>query len=199
MTGDVYSGKAQWNSTTGPWGSSANWKDTVGGGPSGVPGVSGYATDTATFGSAVPSGDAFVVLNGVAPVLSNLIFSNSNASYTILQGTGTTGLTLTGTGGSSPAAVTVISGSHTVAVPILLASNLAVSSSGSLTLSGNLSDGGFDKSLTVDGTGTLILAGSDSYGGGTMVEAGTLDVSQCIRPADGIESDGGCRRDAALR
>ena len=119
----------------------------------------------------------FVALDGVAPVLSNLIFSNSNASYTILQGTGTTGLTLTGTGGSSPAAVTVISGTHTVAVPILLASNLDVSSSGRLTLSGNLSDGGLAKSLTLDGGGTLVLSGSDTYGGGTDVRTGTLYIT----------------------
>ena len=53
ITGNVYSGQAEWNATSGPWGTSANWKDTVGGGPSGAPGVLGYATDTATFGAAV--------------------------------------------------------------------------------------------------------------------------------------------------
>ena len=108
ITGNVYSGKAEWIATSGPWGTSANWQDTVGGGPSGAPGVSGYATDTATFGTAAASGTATVTLDSAAPVLSNLVFSNSNASYLILQGSGTTGLTLTGTDGSSPAAVTVI-------------------------------------------------------------------------------------------
>ena len=108
-------------------------------------------------------------------MLSNLVFSNSNASYSILQGTGTTGLTLTGTGGSSPAAVTVISGTHSVEAPILLDSNLVVSSSGSLTLGGSVSDGGLDKSLTLDGGGTLILAGTDSYTGGTRGRRGNAD------------------------
>ena len=64
ITGNVYSGKAEWNATTGVWGTSANWKDTVGGGPSGAPGMSGYATDTATFGPAASSGFAVVVLDG---------------------------------------------------------------------------------------------------------------------------------------
>ncbi len=172
VTGNVYSGKAEWNGTSGLWGTAANWKDTVGGGPSGVPGVSGYVTDTATFGSAISSGVAVVALDSVAPLLSDLIFSNSNASYTILQGTGTTELTLTGTTAGSPAAVTVVSGTHTVAVPILLASNLDVSTSGSLSLNGNLNDGGLGKSLNLDGGGTLILSGSDGYSGGTFVQCG---------------------------
>jgi autotransporter-associated beta strand protein len=128
------------------------------------------------FGPTVSSGTAAVALNGVAPVLSDLVFSNSNASYWILQGTGSTGLTLAGTG-SNPAAITVISGTHWVQAPILLDSNLVVSSSGSLTLGGNLSDGGLAKSLTLNGGGELILSGSNSYSGGTIVTAGTLDVT----------------------
>ena len=102
-----------------------------------------------------------MTLDSAAPVLSNLVFSNSNASYCDLcKGSGTTGLTLTGTDGGSPAAVTVLSGTHSVEAPIVLDSNLVVSSSGSLTLSGSLSDGGLGKSLTLDGGGELILSGT---------------------------------------
>jgi autotransporter-associated beta strand protein len=115
-----------------------------------------------------------VVLDGVAPVLSNVIFNNPNASYWVLQGAGTTGLTLTGTDGSAPAAVTVISGTHWVDTPIFLDSNLIVSSSGSLMMSGGVSDRGLAETLTLDGGGELILAGTDSYTGGTVVNAGTL-------------------------
>jgi len=185
ITGNVYSGKAEWNATTGVWGTSANWKDTVGGGPSGAPGVSGYATDTATFGSAVPSGTAVVNLDGAAPVLSNLIFSNSNASYTISQGPGTTGLTLIGTDSSSAAAVTVISGTHSVDAPILLGSNLVVSDSGNLAIGGNLTDGGLAKSMTLDGPGELILSGSNTYSGGTVVNSGNLIVTSSYSVPDG--------------
>jgi len=181
----VYSGQAEWNATTGAWGTSANWKDTLGGGPSGPPGLSGYATDTATFGPTVLSGTATAALDGAAPVLSNLIFSNSNASYMILQGTGTTGLTLSGTDGSSPAAVTVISGKHWVEVSILLGSNLVVSDSGSLGLSGNLSDGGLAESLTLAGGGELILSGNNTYTGRTNVTAGTLIITSNTALPDG--------------
>ena len=185
ITGNVYSGKAQWNTASGSWGNSGNWKDTVGGGPSGAPGVSGYATDTATFGPAVSNGSIVVTLDAASPVLSNLVFSNSNASYLIQPGTGNSALTLTGTDGSSPAAVTVISGTHSVAAPIVSGSDLVVSSSGSLTLSGSVSDGGLAKSLTLDGGGTLVLSGTGSYTGGTMVEAGTLIVTSDAAIANG--------------
>jgi autotransporter-associated beta strand protein len=181
----VYSGKAEWNGTGDLWGTATKWRDSVGGGPSGAPGLSGFATDTATFAAAVSGGTATIALDGAVPLLSNLIFSNSNASYTISQGTGTTGLTLTGTSGNSPAAVTVVSGIHWVQTPILLESDLVVSTSGSLQLSGSLSDGGLSRSLTLDGGGELILDGTGSYTGGTIVNDGTLILASSTAIADG--------------
>jgi autotransporter-associated beta strand protein len=180
----VYSGKAEWIAATGPWATSSNWKDTAGGGLSGAPGLSGDAADTATFGSAAPSGTADVALNGVAPVLSNLIFNNPNASYRIQHGTGNSGLTLTGTAGNSPAAVTVVSGKHFVDLPILLDSDLVVSGSGGLTVSGSISDGGAARSLRLDG-GELTLTGAGSYTGGTTVDKGTLILGAETAIADG--------------
>ena len=84
-TAQVYSGQAEWNASTGYWAATANWKDTVGGGPSGAPGLSGFATDTATFGPNASSGIVVVALNSAAPVLSNLVFSSSDASYWIFK------------------------------------------------------------------------------------------------------------------
>ncbi len=66
----------------------------------------------------------------------------------------------------------------------MLDSNLIVSSSGSLTLSGSISDGGLAKGLTLDGGGELILAGTGSYTGGTMVNAGTLLVTNSLAIPD---------------
>ena len=102
---------------------------------------------------------------------------------------GTTGLTLTGTDGSSPAAVTVTSGTHSVETPILLGSDLIVSSSGRLTLSGDVGDGGLAKGLTLEGGGWLVLSGTNSYGGGTLVDAGTLDVTERRRFGRRFELD----------
>ena len=56
--------------------------------------------------------------------------------------------------------MTVISGTHWVETPILLGGNLTVSSSGCLTLCGSLSDDGLANSLTLDGGGKLVLAGT---------------------------------------
>ena len=49
----------------------------------GHPAVSGYVTDTATFGPNSFTGFVVVALNSAAPVLSNLIFSSSDTSYLI--------------------------------------------------------------------------------------------------------------------
>jgi hypothetical protein len=174
VTGNVYSGQAQWNAASGSWAASGNWTDAIGGGPSGPPGISGFFTDTATFGTAIGSGSVAVTLDSAAPVLSSLVFSSSNTSYVILQGTGSMALTLTGTGGDSPAAVTVISGTHSVEAPILLGSNAAVTMydpASSLSLNGGVSGMG---GLTLSGSGTLILAGNDTYLGGTIVGGGNL-------------------------
>jgi autotransporter-associated beta strand protein len=92
---------------------------------------------------------------------------------------------LTGTGGSSPAAVTVTSGTHGIVAPILLDSNLVVSDSGSLTIGGNLGDGGLSKSLTLEGGGKLILSGTNTYSGGTVVNDGTLVVTSNSSLPDG--------------
>jgi autotransporter-associated beta strand protein len=53
---------------------------------------------------------------------------------------------------------------------------------GDISLSGNLSGGG---SLAKVGGGTLVLSGSDSYTGGTIVEAGTLILTSKAAIADG--------------
>ena len=174
-TAQVYSGKAQWNAASGDW-NSGNWTDILGGGPSGPPGLSGFAADTATFGPGFSGGTAAVLLNGDGPTLSALAFSNSATGFSILQGAGTTGLTLTSAGAENFAAMTVLAGTDSVAASLLLESNLVVGSSGLLTLSGEIGDGGQGYGLTLAGTGSLILAGFNTYGGGTQVAGGTLYI-----------------------
>ena len=176
----VYSGHAGWTVTTGVWGKTANWNDTVSGGPSGAPGISGYATDTAAFGLSASSGYAYVALDTSAPVLSNLIFDDPNASYWILQGTGSESLTLTSSGGGSPAEIMVIGGTHNIVAPLVLTTNLDISSSGSLQLTGSV-NGAPGDSLTLHGPGSLVLVGSSNYSR-TVVDSGTLILASvdCI-------------------
>ena len=53
---------------------------------------------------------------------------------------------------------------------------VAISNNGALAISGNITDDGGQRSLTLngDGTGQLVLSGNNSYRGGTNVQAGTL-------------------------
>ena len=124
-------------------------------------------------------------LNSAAPLLSSLVFNDATAGYSIVQGSGTTGLTLASSDSGSPAVVTVLSGTHSVLAPILLNSNLEVSSSGSLTLGGNIDDGGLGQGLTLAGSGTLILSGTNTFGGGTVVVGGVLDLANRTSLLDG--------------
>ena len=92
---------------------------------------------------------------------------------------------MTSSDGISPAAITVMNGTHSVDASILLKSNLLVSSSGNLTVSENISDGGLHKSLTLDGGGELILGGNDTYTGGTVVNSGILVLDSNTAMANG--------------
>ena len=53
------------------------------------------------------------------------------------------------------------------------------------TLSGNLSDLRGGGSLTKTGTGLLILSGDNTYGGGTTVSSGTLELASSVSLLDG--------------
>ena len=91
----------------------------------------------------------------------------ANSSYTLTLASGTTGIaaTLSNSGGS-----------QFITAPVVLGSNLAVSTTAGsmLTISGRIS-GAF--SLTESGgTGTLVLSDSDTYSGGTTLSAGLLDI-----------------------
>jgi autotransporter-associated beta strand protein len=91
---------------------------------------------------------------------------------------------LTFSGSGSGATVTVTDGTHVINVPVVLADNLVVSSGATtpwtLTFgtAASITDNGAGYSLTMNGAGgTLILSGSDTYTGGTIVEAGTLEIT----------------------
>ena len=98
---------------------------------------------------------------------------DSPYSYSLVAA-GSSTLTLSQTGGAATIAVTNVfgNGAHTIAVPLVLASPLIVTqnSSGPLTITAPISDGGNGYSLTMAGSGGLCLAGSNTYSGGTTVD-----------------------------
>jgi autotransporter-associated beta strand protein/uncharacterized repeat protein (TIGR03803 family) len=166
--------------SSGSWSNSANW---IGGVPNG-------AGDGAVFN--LPTASAITVTLDMPVTIGSLQFANSgigNLGYTL---TGSGGNTLTFNNSGSGATITVIDGSHAINAPVILADNLVVTSGGtsawrlSFGPASSITDNGAGHSLTMSGTGgTLILSGSNSYSGGTIVEAGTLEVTTPAALLDG--------------
>ena len=98
---------------------------------------------------------------------------SSSNGYTLSQGTGSGALTL---GTSAGASITVLSGTHSISAPVMLAGSLAVSTTGGGSLQlGNVSRGDApDRRSSLSGNGQLILSGTGSFTGGTTVSGGTL-------------------------
>ena len=143
----------EWKSASGStWSPDANW--TVLSPGSGA--LTGYVAKFGTSGAASAAGTVDV---DAAQTVSGMIFSNANA-YT-LSGTGS--ITLQGSG-TSAATVSVVSGSHSIAVPMTLASNAIVSGSANSQLTlGDVS--GASQTLTKTGPGTLIIGGTATIAG----------------------------------
>jgi autotransporter-associated beta strand protein len=166
---------ALWKSAvSGSWSSTGNWTGGV------VPNAAGVG---AAFTAATTA--ALTVTLDKPETVGTLQFGNSNSAsvgYT-LNGSGSNNLTLNNSG--SGATITVTGGSHVIHAPVVLAENLAVSGSGKLTFDSSSSITGSGKSLTMSaGNATLILSGSDSYSGGTFVNAGVLTVTNASAIAD---------------
>ena len=121
----------------------------------------------------------------VHPSLAALTFIGSNNF--VIAGSGSLTMSNTSTGTAS---ITVTGGSQSIATALEISGgslSLAVSNSGTLALSGKISDDGSQRSLTLagDGSGTLILSGTANYTGGTYVDAGTLIVNNNAAIHDG--------------
>ena len=84
----------------------------------------------------------------------------------------------------------VVAGNHAITAPVTIAGGsltISESNGSSLLIAGNINDDNGAESLTLngDGSGQLVLSGTNSYGGGTNVEAGTLIVTDPASLPDG--------------
>ncbi len=171
-------GEAEWNSANdASWGDAGSWADSISSTAIAAPGVRGIAGDTVLFAAA--SG-AISILDGANPVLAGITFDNSTTSYTIAPGTGGS-ITLQAAGGAT---VSVVSGNHAIAAPLVLAAgaNFSTVAGTRLTIGGNISGGG---GLTKSGAGVVELSGMNNFGGGTAVSAGKLIVDNASALPDG--------------
>ncbi len=133
------------------------------------------------------AGGLGLLANGIVPItldgsqtVGSLTFNNGTAGYTLSAGSGGM-LTLNNSGGTG-SQILVFAGTHSITAPVGIANgNLTVteSSLGRLAISGNISDDNNLESLTLggDGSGVLVLSGTNTYGGGTIVTAGKLIVT----------------------
>ncbi len=69
--------------------------------------------------------------------------------------------------------------------------DLAIGGAGNVTVSGTITGGGGDLSLTKDGTGMLTLASANTYTGTSTVSAGVLKLANASALPGGIGSSGG--------
>jgi len=161
---------AVWSrAVSGNWSSTANWTG-------GVPNAIGAG---AVFSASTTA--ALTITLDVPVTVGTLLLGNSgNAAVGYaLSGTGSNTLTLNSSGyplAGGGATITVMDGTHAIYASVELNDNLAVtgSNSGWVLSFGAASTITGGHSLTMNGNGTLILGGSNSYTGGTFVTAGTL-------------------------
>jgi autotransporter-associated beta strand protein len=178
----VSSGPPRWLASSGSWNTGSNW--TSGSAPSG-PGAIAIV--------GLPTNSSVNITLDTPQTLGALVLTNSggNPSSGYLLDAGSAGsLTLDNSG--STALIVVNAGIHAITAPVnLVGGDLTVSASlnGILTISGDISQD-ITRNLTLngDGSGELILSGSNSLGGsgGTAtVSSGTLVLNTSEALADG--------------
>jgi len=140
------------------WGEATNWN------PSGIPDVAGANVTFGQQDSAKPTVD----LEGVGRTVGLMTFAATTGT-TLQNGS----LTFDRSGLRSK--IHVEGNTHSIAVPVSLNNDLLVYGEGTLTMSGNIS--GIGKNLTMFGPGTLTLSGTNTYTGGTSLDAGTLQFA----------------------
>jgi hypothetical protein len=175
----AFPGVAQWAAIpNASWNTASSWTSSVFSTAVGSPGLRGVAGDGVLLNA---PGGGEVDLDGVSPILADVTF-DSAGSYTIGEGSGGT---LELAGGTSPATLTVIEGTHTISAPLTLQSDIMLhtDAGGRLTLSGGITGPGH--MLTVDGQGAVVLKGIDNYSGGTTVSTGLLVLGDSAAIAAG--------------
>jgi fibronectin-binding autotransporter adhesin len=137
--------------------------------------------------------------------INSLTFTGTNAgSVTLQSGTisinANTAFTDTNTGQNYASGIGLVveptSGANTISAAIALGHSqtweIDNPASAPLTVSGIVSNGGSANSLTKTGIGALILAGNNTYSGGTIIDAGTvaLGTNNALLPTGALTVTG---------
>jgi autotransporter-associated beta strand protein len=146
------------------WETSGNWQGNI---------ITSGAGNIATFG-----GTTAVTSNlSSNETVGGLTFTNSNTTTISAN----TGLSLTLDNAGLGVAISAIGGNVTISAPVILNGNVTamVNGGNTLTISGAISST-TSKSITKAGCGTLILTNTNTYTGGTTINAGTLLLSGAV-------------------
>jgi len=157
-----------WNSTgsgaAGGWNNAANWLGQI---PTGDGAAASFLT---TPGITSPS----TIQLGANQTAGYMVFNNTNG-YTL---SGTTGnATLALSYGTAVATVLDNLGNQTISAPVVLNSNAAMevispNSTDTLTFSGPITSQGVSTTgINIQGTGTVVLSGNNTYAGATTISA----------------------------
>jgi autotransporter-associated beta strand protein len=121
-------------------------------------------TSTAGAGQAIALGAGS---GGTLTIGAASSFTATTAAGTTSYGVGTGLVVQSGSGGD------------TISAPIVLGNSQSweIDGGGTLSVSGGVGDAGANLSLTKTGSGTLVLGGTNTYTGGTVVNAGTVQLA----------------------
>lgn len=173
-----------WNGSSGPWGNAANWT------PASVP----NAVDAVANFNAIAGTSAGVFLTGGPFTVGTLNLNNAvGGGYSFQNGT----LVMEASGGGT-ANIQVetenFAPDFRLGGLLQLNSNTVVDTIGGATFRVDTAIGGAG-GLTKTGTGTMTLSAANTYGGGTTVSAGTLEINNSSALGTGaVTLDGGTLR-----
>ncbi|HEY8991339.1 MAG TPA: autotransporter-associated beta strand repeat-containing protein, partial [Luteolibacter sp.] len=165
--------------TNGIWGTGTNWSTLA---------APTSSDDLTIFGPSNVAGALTVNINAAAA--ANSINFTDTSAVTLSNTTSGSNQTLTlGSGGLKVGTGAVTIGSSTANQNINIALGASQTwnvGSGGLTVNNVISDGGSAFGLTKNGTGTLTLAGANTYTGATTLNQGTTTLSGSISSSSAL-------------
>jgi autotransporter-associated beta strand protein len=177
-------------------------KGTVSGKLGGSGGVTKTTADSVTLSGASSYTGPTVVSEGTLVVANDTALGIADAGTTVALGATLSiqsawgalePLTLSGSGVAGAGCLKVDNGNNEWAGPITFADDCVIGSGNRLALKGPVGDGGTGRSLTKIGTGVLVLAGTNTYSGATIITQGSIQAVDGVGlpPASNLVLAGG--------
>jgi autotransporter-associated beta strand protein len=160
-----------WNvNAAGNWSAAANWSPTA------VPGTAAGDVVGLTFDITAARTVTIDTTSRTVGTLNIGDPATAFFAYT-LAASGGAKLAFDNSGNGASLVQAVTTASDVISAPLILADNLSINNSSTLTLSGIISDGGTGKTITKAGAGALTLSGANTYTGKTTISAGTVSFN----------------------